>query len=219
MGKKIIIVSSILILTGIVGLVVLQYLFFKNVRVPTSSMSNTIVPGDCLVAHRLFGGLKRGDLVIFAYSGQPSIYYVSRVVGLPGETIFVRDALVYVNGQPIPEQRVYVKYPYDFEYGVMDETSTEGSGPYRVYYFQLDENPRRGGEPDMTFAVREPFHIPDNQYFMMSDNRDNSLDSRFKGPVPLELIWGKPTMIYWSSHADQSHQERVKWDRIGKEVR
>lgn len=219
MRKKIIIVGSILILMGVAGLALFRLFFIRTVRVPTSSMSNTIVPGDHLVARRLLGGLNRGDLIIFAYPAQPATYYVSRVVGLPGETINVRDTFVYINGAPIPEQRVFVKYPYDFEYGVLDEISTEGSGPYRVYYFKRDEKltPTVGAE--LKFAVHEPFQIPDNQYFVMGDNRDNSLDSRFKGPVPLALIWGKPNTIYWSSHADQSHQEKVKWDRIGKEVK
>jgi signal peptidase I len=216
--RKIVIIGAILVLTGVVGLGIFRILFVRTVRVPTGAMANTIVPGDCLVARRLFGSLKRGDLVIFAYPGDPSTHYVSRVVGLPGETILARDTSVYINDQAIPEQRVFVKYPYDFEYGVLDEISTEGSGPYRVYYFRRDPKLMPTVGVELRFAVSAPFHIPDNQYFVMGDNRDNSLDSRFKGPVPLEFIWGKPTTIYWSSHADQSHQEKVKWDRIGKEV-
>jgi len=222
MVKKILIIGAILILLGIGCLIVLRIFFVKMIRVPTGAMANTIVPGDCLVAKRLFGEVKRGDIIIFAYPDEPDVRYVSRVVGLPGEAILVRDTLVYVNGQAIPEQRVFVRYPYDYDYGVLDEISKEGSGPYQVFYFKRDQTlvPTVGGETKYgKYGVAEPFHIPDNQYFVMGDNRDNSLDSRFKGPVHRELIWGKPNTIYWSSHADQSHQEQVKWKRLGKAVK
>src|SRR5436853_7262079 len=99
------------------GFVLISYrvFFIKMVRVPTGAMANTIVPGDCLVVKRLFGEVKRGDIIIFRYPSQPTIQYVSRVVGLPGETIQVRDTLVYINDREIPENRVFVKTPYDFE--------------------------------------------------------------------------------------------------------
>jgi len=189
------------------------------VRVPTGAMANTIVPGDCLIVNRLLGDVKRGDIVIFRYPSQPLIQYVSRVVGLPGETIQIRDTSVYINGKPIPEQHVFVKYPYDFDFGVLDEVSSEGSGPYRVFYFTRDGN--AVGILDqsrMKFAGAAPFQIPNNHYFVMGDNRDNSLDSRYQGTVPRDMIWGKPTMIYWSSHQDQFHQKSVKWERLGKRI-
>ena len=217
--KRLLIIGiAVLALSGI-ALISYRVFFIKMVRVPTGAMANTIVPGDRLVAKRLFGDVKRGDIVIFRYPNQPSIQYVSRVVGLPGETIQVRDTSVYVNDKQISEQRVFVRYPYDFDFGVLDEVTTEGSGPYRVFYFKRDKN--TSGTVDQSrlkFAVTEPFQIPNNQYFVMGDNRDNSLDSRYQGTVPRELIWGKPTIIYWSSHEDKAHRESVKWERLGKQV-
>jgi signal peptidase I len=217
--KRLIVIGSILILASIVGLTVFRIFFIKMVRVPTGSMANTIVPGDCLVTRRLFGEVKRGDIIMFAYPNDPSTHYVSRVVGLPGETIHVQGTSIYINEKAIPEQRVFVKYPYDFEFSVLDEISTEGSGPYRVFYFKNGEVLFPTVSPEMKFGVAEPFQVPQNEYFVMSDNRDDSLDSRVKGPVPRNLIWGRPTVIYWSSHPDQSHREQVKWDRIGKAVK
>src|SRR5947207_14937131 len=137
MRKKLLIIGIVVFVVGGVALVVYRVFFVKMVRVPTGAMANTIVPGDCLVVKRLFGEVKRGDIIIFRYPSQPTIQYVSRVVGLPGENILVRDANVYVNDHAIPEQRVLVKYPYDFDFGVLEEISSEGSGPYRVFYFKL----------------------------------------------------------------------------------
>ena len=218
--KRLLIIGIAVLAVSGVALVAYRVFFVKMIRVPTGAMANTIVPGDCLVVKRLFGDVKRGDIIIFRYPSQPSIQYVSRVVGLPGESIQVRDTSVYINGKPIPEQRVFVRYRYDFDFGVLDEVSSEGSGQYRVFYFTHDKKlVATVNESRMKFAVTEPFEIPSNQYFVMGDNRDNSLDSRYQGAVPRDLIWGKPTTIYWSSHEDQSHQESVKWERIGKQVK
>ena len=218
-NKIIIISGASLVFLCFAGFIIFRSYFVRAVRVPTGAMANTIVPGDCLYARRLFDDVKRGDIIIFAYPGEPATRYISRVVGLPGESIQVQDTSVVVNGQPIPEQRVFVKYPYDYDFGVLDEISTEGSGPYRVFYFKRSEEVLPTVSEDMKFGVAGPFQIPGDQYFVMGDNRDNSLDSRFKGTVPRALIWGKPSVIYWSSHADQSNQEKVKWERIGKEVK
>jgi signal peptidase I len=217
--KRLLIIGIAVLAVSGIALVSYRIFFVKMVRVPTGAMANTIVPGDCLVVKRLFGEVKRGDIIIFRYPSQPSIQYVSRVVGLPGESVQMRDTSVYINGKPIPEQRVFVKYPYDFDFGVLDEVSSEGSGPYRVFYFTRDGKlVATVDQSRMKFAVAEPFQIPSNQYFVMGDNRDNSLDSRYQGAVPRDLIWGKPTTIYWSSHQDHSHREAVKWERLGKRV-
>jgi signal peptidase I len=211
MRKKILIISLILIVVGAAGLFGCYLFFVRMVRVPTGAMANTIIPGDHLVVKKLSGDLKRGDVIVFSYPKQPSVKFVSRVVGLPGETIEVRDKLVFINGKELPERRMFVKSDFDVE--MLEEVVAEGAGPYQVYYgfpreaFKLS--------PEMSFGVREPFQIPASQYFMMSDNRDNSLDSRFQGAVSLDLIWGKPTRIYWS----ESRERKVRWERIGTSVK
>jgi signal peptidase I len=212
MRKKVLIISLILIVIGAAAFLGYYLLFVRMVRVPTGAMANTIIPGDHLVAKKLSGDLKRGDIVVFSYPKQPSVKFVSRVVGFPGETIQVRDKWVFINGKKLPERRMFVKGDFDVER--LEELSAEGAGPYQVYYGFPREG-FQGLSPEMSFGVREPFQIPASQYFMMSDNRDNSFDSRFQGAVPLDLIWGKPTRIYWS----ESREGKVRWERIGTSVK
>jgi signal peptidase I len=82
MRKKILILSLLLVVLGVIALIGYRVFFLKMVEVPTGAMANTIIPGDHLVVKRLFGEVKRGDIVVFRYPNQPSIQYIARVVGL-----------------------------------------------------------------------------------------------------------------------------------------
>jgi len=186
-------------------------------------MANTIIPGDHLVVKkRAFGEINRGDIIVFRYPKDTSVKYVFRVVGLPRETIEIRGRSIYINGKELNEQRVTVKPDYYFDEGVLRELSTEGSGPYRVFYFSRAEGDESGMPSDLEkgdFGTNGPFQIPDNEYFVMGDNRDNSEDSRFWGTVPRALVFGKPTMIYWSAHRDREGNESIRWNRVFSKIR
>jgi signal peptidase I len=191
-------------------------LFLSLIRVPSGAMANTIIPGDCMIVKkRAFGVVSRGDVIVFRYPKDPSIKYVARVVGLPGESIEVRGLYVYVNGKEIPEQRVTVSPKLNLD--GLEELSVEGTGPYRVFYASRKPGNDAGGAGDLdggNFRVNEAFQIPGNEYYVMGDNRDDSSDSRYWGTVPGTLIFGKPTMIYWSSGRDKAGDETVRWERL-----
>jgi signal peptidase I len=118
--------------------------------------------------------IRRGDIVVFKYPDEPERDFIKRVVGLPGETLELRNKKVYINGQPLDE-------------------------PY-VHFLEAAHN---SGEVT-SFDVRErygPVQVPEGQYFVMGDNRDNSQDSRYWGFLPGGHIKGKALMIYWSYDA------------------
>ena len=182
-------------------------------------MANTIVPGDQLVVKkRAFGEINRGDVIVFDFPKDPSIKYVSRVIGLPRETIEVLGELIYINGKELPEQRVTVKSASEEQ--VLEELSTEGTGPYRVFYVsrEADDQGVSSDSEGGTFGITGPFQIPEGQYYVMGDNRDNSEDSRYWGTVPRALVYGKPTMIYWSVSRDKAGNENPRWERIFSKI-
>ena len=180
-------------------------------------MMNTIIPGDRVLIHRSFGQVKRGSIVLFQYPYNPefrsnSEYVLHRVVGLPGETIQLRGNVIYINGQPLDELRVSAK-----DAGPDDplvEISTEGKGPYRVFYTEPIEYP--DAEARGFFATNSPFKIPNDSFFLLGDNRDNSEDSRYRGPVPREQIWGELALIYYSEA--ETPDGSIRWERIFKRV-
>src|SRR5258705_7195490 len=117
------------------------------VRVPSGSMANTIIPGDHLVVKkRAIGEINRGDVIIFDFPKDPAIKYVSRVVGLPRESIEIRGKLVYIDGKEIPEQRVMVP---NAAVEKLEELSSEGNGPYRVFYVYREGGAQAGVTSDL----------------------------------------------------------------------
>ena len=163
-------------------------------KIPTGSMENNLLIGDHLLVNKFALGptetpverallpvvaIHRGDVLVFKYPVQPDRDFIKRVIGLPGETLEVKEKKVYINGKPLDE-------------------------PY-VHYLDASTTPSEFREVTSS-DVRErygPVVVPPDQYFMMGDNRDNSMDSRYWGFLRRELIKGKALVIYWSYEAER----------------
>ena len=155
-------------------------------KIPTGSMENNLLIGDHLLVNKFIFGpeptaleravlpirnIRRGDIVVFKYPDEPQRDFIKRVIGLPGETIELRNKKVFVDGRELNEPYVHFL-----------EASHEAS---EVTSFDVRE--RYG-----------PVQVPDGQYFVMGDNRDNSQDSRYWGFLPRHYVKGKALVIYWS---------------------
>ena len=207
-------VLSLVLAGGAVWLLLLN----RFVRVPTGAMANTILPGDSLIVDRLVTNISRGDIIVFKNPQDNSVQYVSRVVGMPGETVEIRETKVLINHKELGEKRVAVEM-YEGR-GGMRELSSEGEGAYRVFYYSPREElvavmAQPAGRRMQLFGVDKPFEVPADHYFVMGDNRDNSQDSRYLGSVSRSLITGKPYFTYWSvERGEQGGSDRIRWDRV-----
>jgi signal peptidase I len=171
--------------------------------VPTPSMDSTVLVGDHLLVDKLsyapagsisryllpYTAPKRGDIIVFRYPIDISQNYVKRVMGLPGDHIKVVDKVVYLNGKALNE-------PYTHHI-------SPGLEPYRDNFPSTPWGPvyDRAREMLAQHVVNGELVVPEDSYFAMGDNRDNSLDSRYWGFVPRENIIGKPLVIFWSYDA------------------
>jgi signal peptidase I len=229
------VVIQALILAGLIRTVLVQ-----PFTIPSGSMMPTLLVGDYIFVNKfaygyskyslpfspdLFSGRifgsdpKRGDIVVFRFPPNPSVDYIKRCVGLPGDHIQVKDGVLYVNGTAVPKvadgafTSDYSKDPGQ-NIPVFRETL-----PDSVTYDTLDEIPDSLGDNTREFIV------PAGHYFMMGDNRDNSADSRFDvGYVPAENLVGRASFIFFSLGNDTSFAElwkwpsNMRWDRIFKVV-
>lgn len=169
-------------LTALVALVVaffVQAYVVKPYRVPTPSMATTIQPGDRVLIDRfLFDDrdIDRDDIVVF--TGPAAVgnqVLLKRVIGLPGDVLEIKDGVLYVNGAA------------DDAGGV---TNADGETPTTdPAYGQLEEHPE--------WSLYEPYTVPADHYYLLGDNRSDSFDSRFWGPVPRASIIGKAFAVYW----------------------
>lgn len=188
--------------------------------VPSGSMKPTILEGDRVYVNKLAYDLKvpfttwhlldwatpqRGDIVVF-YSPYDGKRLVKRVIGLPGDTLELRDNNLILNGEPV----LYKAFAGRF---LADLPSTERAS----HVFATEQLPGRthavAAWPGVA-ARRDfgPFKVPLGQYFMMGDNRDNSFDSRYYGPVERKRIIGRATMAVLSF--DRTNYWLPRWDRF-----
>lgn len=168
--------------------------------VPTSSMEDTILIGDHMVVDKLafappgvlskyllpYTPVKRGDVIVFKYPPNIRENYIKRVVGVPGDRIKVVNKDLYINGKKADEPYVVHKSPYVDSY--RDNFPSQPNMPLEQGAIEMLQTSVKDGE----------VKVPENCYFAMGDNRDNSADSRFWGFVPRQNIVGKPVVIFWS---------------------
>src|SRR6476469_3763129 len=190
--------------------------------------------------------IRRADIIVFKYQGNPfnpdgdrdddnipfKVNYVKRVIGLPGDAVEVRGLKVYVNGQPLPEhviaaRNVNEKGPLE----IVEDPPHQPGELYNVYYFPENVQAAREGHDlrmsaDFHFAVNgKPTKVPANSYFVMGDDRDNSLDSRAWGFVPRDLVIGRAMFVYWSYDETKPFTNPLdfsansRWRRTGTMVR
>ena len=205
--------------------VFLRSFIIEPFRIPSGSMIPTLEIGDFVVVKKYAYGIKlpvinkkiletgepaRGDVVVFRYPGDPSINYIKRLVGMPGDHIqWTSDKRLMVNGELVA-QKPLAAYPYTSSSGAkfdvphIAETMKSGDGErdFNIIYSRKTAN-----------GVGE-WVVPEGQYFMMGDNRDNSNDGRFWGFVPEKYLVGQASMV-WLHWNWQSGGDGFEFSRIG----
>ena len=190
---------------------IVRSFIFEPFRIPSSSMMPTLLKGDFIFVQKFAYGLRlpvletkvvetgspaRGDVVVFRLPGNPSINYIKRVVGLPGDTVVYERHRLIINGELVP---------LDDSEHAEPERYSEKLGERRHDILIRDPGSVRG---DNVYTV------PEGHYFVLGDNRDNSQDSRFIEYIPEQNLVGKAVRIWL--HIDGWNWPR--WDRIGDRI-
>lgn len=166
------------------GLVAVRIFWLEPFRIPAASMVPELTVGEIILVDKRFGAIARGDVVVFRYPPDPSVDYVKRVIGLPGEEVELRANVVYIDGQPLPTTAL----------GELTWTDAECVRAEAELYREGAEGRAwevlRSSAAPAPVADFGPLAIPAGHYFVLGDNRDNSADSRFWGLVPAGNLVG-----------------------------
>jgi signal peptidase I len=199
------------LLIALVLAIFIRTFFVQAYKIPSGSMEPTLLIGDHILVNKLIYGLRmpdsilgldipglpygrylfhlepihRGDVVVFVFPPDRTKDFIKRVIGLPGDTIQVKNGKVWLNGKPM-----------DDPHG----------------HFEVPDNQRSPISPRDNFG---PVTVPPGKIFAMGDNRDRSYDSRFWGYADENDVEGKAMIIYWSWNSEGSGLLPVRWSRIG----
>lgn len=171
--------------------------------VPGASMERTILVGDHLIVGRIHHPLAMGDLISFRSPADPEKIFLKRIVGLPGDRIHFVNKVLYRNGAALSEP--YVQHITSFVDQYRDNFPGEPNMPL----------PDSGRTMLAEHCVGDEVVVPPGHYFVLGDNRDNSLDSRYFGFVSEESVQGTPLFVYWSKDPDRG----TRWARTFHRVR
>jgi signal peptidase I len=189
-----------LIIAVVLALFVRTFVF-QAFKIPTGSMEPTLLVGDHLIVNKMIFApsatgiervllptrdVRRGDIVVFKYPEEPERDFIKRVIGMPGDRLELRSKVLYINDEPLAESWAHYASP----------ASQEAFGA------SLDLREAYG-----------PVTVPQGQYFMMGDNRDNSEDSRYWGFLPESYVKGRALFIYFS------FDNGLRWERLLNAVR
>lgn len=188
----------------IIAILLIRVLLIEAYIIPTPSMESTLLIGDAVLVNHLAGGVNlpftritlipgripdRGELVVFRYPYE-NRDYVKRCVALAGDTVEITDKILFVNARPVPEP--YVRHDDSLVY---PGTYTDPG------HFQTEWEQGKLAALSDTRDIRDnfgPVVVPKDNVFVMGDNRDNSFDSRFWGPLHRNCLRGRPVFIYFS---------------------
>ncbi len=198
------------IIVAVVLALIIRTFIFQAFKIPSGSMLDTLLIGDHLLVNKFIYGTRlpfgddrylalrspeRGDVIVFEFPEDEGKSYfqrrdfIKRLIGLPGDLIEIRGKQVFVNGQPFSVEQEVHK----------DSTML----------------PAVAGPRDFM----APFKVPENQYFVMGDNRDYSYDSRFWGFVDDSKIKGLAFIKYWSWDKNAELSKKIRFERIGRPIR
>jgi signal peptidase I len=198
-------------------------------KIPSGSMEHTLLVGDFLLVNKLVYGAEvpfthkrlpklrtpeAGDVIVFDFPLDLTKNFVKRLVGMPGDTVEMRDGVLVRNGQRIDEK--YIERAYD-----------EYDSPEAEFNWQRDYLVRAPGSPLQAYHPSRnnwgPLVVPQQSYFVLGDNRDNSLDSRYWGFVADSLVKGTPLVIYYSYAPDTVDRfdwlTHIRWNRLGERIK
>lgn len=200
----------------------LRAFLFEPFRIPSGSLEPTLLAGDFILVNKFNYGLRlpllhnkifnnnepqRGDIMVFRWPPNPSVNFIKRVIGLPGDQISYVNKELFVNGERIPQE-------YLNEHLTLDENGSEWKAiekeenllgvKHKIYIDQGKQS------RDYNYIT-----VPHGMYFVMGDNRDDSADSRYWGFVPEKNIVGKAMWVWMSWNSTKTN---VRWNRIGKSI-
>jgi len=205
----------------ILAVLLLRSFLVEPFRIPSGSMMPTLLVGDFILVNKFAYGIRlpvlnkkivaidepeRGDVVVFRYPKNPSVDYIKRIVGLPGDKVGYYNKIVYINGEPSGQ------VPAGVYVGKGSGVSMSGASERREQLGDIQHDilvmPRTPG-------LEGEYVVGEDEYFVMGDNRDNSNDSRYWGTVPEANLVGKAFRIWMNW---DGANKGVEWDRIGMKI-